>query len=236
MYAELATVSNPGVPIDSVETGIPFTIDILMENDYGMMPDISFSFVFYGTGGITYLNHYDIGGSYMNGSLLTLNDWDSLWDVGNSWTADGWDIVEPDSIYWTGSSATGWPTTEGPVKYVQFGFRVVDLSTGQICVDSISISGSQEWLFEDPDFAFNGPYCWTIYNCSQSVCGDADNGGSWNILDATFLINYLYRNGPLPPCYCVGNADGNTLINILDIGFIINFLFMGGPIPSGCCP
>jgi len=31
-------------------------------------------------------------------------------------------------------------------------------------------------------------------------CGDVDNSGTINILDVTYLINYLYRGGPEPDC------------------------------------
>jgi hypothetical protein len=55
--------------------------------------------------------------------------------------------------------------------------------------------------------------------------GDANNDGNVNILDITFLINYLYKGGPEPPCLDAGDADGNCEINVLDITRIIMFVY-----------
>jgi len=64
---------------------------------------------------------------------------------------------------------------------------------------------------------------------STDSCGDANNDGSVNLLDITFLINYLYKNGPAPPV--TNNADVNAdgSINLLDITALINFLYKSGP-------
>jgi hypothetical protein len=62
-------------------------------------------------------------------------------------------------------------------------------------------------------------------------CGDANGNGTINILDGTFLINYLYRQGPPPPALLAGDANGNGLVNILDVTFLIEFLYRGGTTP-----
>jgi len=42
-------------------------------------------------------------------------------------------------------------------------------------------------------------------------CGDVNNSGGVNLLDATYLINYLYKGGPEPPCgETVTDIDGNV--------------------------
>ena len=33
-----------------------------------------------------------------------------------------------------------------------------------------------------------------------AICGDIDGSGSINILDVTYLVNYLYKDGPEPIC------------------------------------
>jgi hypothetical protein len=52
-----------------------------------------------------------------------------------------------------------------------------------------------------------------------------------NILDITFLIAYLYQEGPAPECMYEGDANGDCTINILDITYLISYLYMGGPAP-----
>jgi len=68
-------------------------------------------------------------------------------------------------------------------------------------------------------------------------CGDVDNSGTINILDVTYLINYLYKSGPDPDCgtsysgIC-GDVDNSGTINILDVTYLINYLYKGGPEPD----
>ncbi len=70
--------------------------------------------------------------------------------------------------------------------------------------------------------------------CTADKAGDANDNGVINALDITFLINYLYKHGPEPPCKFQGDANGNGLINALDITYLINFLYKHGPAPI--CP
>jgi hypothetical protein len=64
------------------------------------------------------------------------------------------------------------------------------------------------------------------------VCGDADNSGGINILDVTYIINYLYKEGPAPDYPGAADADGSGGINILDVTHIINYLYKEGPKPE----
>jgi len=65
----------------------------------------------------------------------------------------------------------------------------------------------------------------------EYVCGDANGDDGVNILDITYLINYLYKGGPAPDPEIAGDADGNDSINILDITYLINYLYKDGPDP-----
>ena len=68
------------------------------------------------------------------------------------------------------------------------------------------------------------------------VPGEADGNGNYNILDVTHIINYLYKNGPMPTPYaaCSGDADCNCTLNILDVTHIINYLYKNGAEPCSC--
>jgi hypothetical protein len=68
----------------------------------------------------------------------------------------------------------------------------------------------------------------------QYVCGDADGSGAVNLLDATFIINYLYKNGPEPVPPEGADASGDGSINLLDATHVINYLYKDGPEPI--CP
>jgi len=66
--------------------------------------------------------------------------------------------------------------------------------------------------------------------CSY-ICGDASGNDKLNILDVTYIINYLYKGGPAPIPLQSADADGSGNINILDITRIINYLYKGGEEP-----
>jgi hypothetical protein len=73
------------------------------------------------------------------------------------------------------------------------------------------------------------------YGQSQSeICGDVNASGTVNILDVTYLIAYLYQDGPAPNPLNMADVNSSGTINILDITYLISYLYMGGPEPD--CP
>ncbi|SYZ73316.1 conserved hypothetical protein [Candidatus Zixiibacteriota bacterium] len=67
------------------------------------------------------------------------------------------------------------------------------------------------------------------WNAVSAGCGDINSDGLLNILDISFLINYLYKNGPAPAD--INNADVNNSgnLNILDVSSLIKYLYKSGP-------
>ncbi|MEW5923338.1 MAG: dockerin type I domain-containing protein [Candidatus Zixiibacteriota bacterium] len=63
------------------------------------------------------------------------------------------------------------------------------------------------------------------------ICGDVNQSGSVNILDATYLISYLYKGGPAPQYPGSADANNSGSINLLDVTFLISYLYKGGPVP-----
>ena len=66
------------------------------------------------------------------------------------------------------------------------------------------------------------------------LCGDANGSNGLSILDATFVIAYLFKNGPDPVPTTAADANGNGAVNILDATYLISYLFKSGPAPA--CP
>jgi hypothetical protein len=63
------------------------------------------------------------------------------------------------------------------------------------------------------------------------IPGDANGDKTVNIFDVTFIISFLYLDGPEPDPYDAGNANGSGLINIFDATYLISFLYLDGPAP-----
>ncbi|MEW5925565.1 MAG: dockerin type I domain-containing protein [Candidatus Zixiibacteriota bacterium] len=104
---------------------------------------------------------------------------------------------------------------------------------------------SENPLFKDPsagnyDLDLDSP-CAPVNNSCNAligaraavayICGDADDSGSINLLDITFIIKYLYAGGSAPADPAVMDADGDGSVNILDVIYLIRYIYMEGPAP-----
>jgi plastocyanin len=65
--------------------------------------------------------------------------------------------------------------------------------------------------------------------------GDANDDGQTNVGDAVFMINFVFKGGPAPPCLNEGDANADCQANVGDAVFLINFVFKGGPAPDCGC-
>jgi agmatine deiminase len=64
------------------------------------------------------------------------------------------------------------------------------------------------------------------------VCSDIDDDGNGpNVVDVSYLVDYLFFDGPPPPAMEAANVDGEGGINVIDLTYLIDYLFFGGPEP-----
>ena len=66
------------------------------------------------------------------------------------------------------------------------------------------------------------------------MCGDTDGDETINILDIVYLINFLYKSGPVPEPADAADVNNDEALNILDIVYLINFIYKNGAEPN--CP
>lgn len=111
-----------------------------------------------------------------------------------------------------------------------------------ICLDSVTDGlGGCDWLWGSTAGLvvplWSGPHCFTIINCCSGIRGDLNyDGSSANILDLSFMVDFIFR-GSNDPGDCIVsrdiNGDGKGP-NILDLSFLVDFIFRGGPPPEAC--
>ncbi|MFH2034984.1 MAG: FG-GAP-like repeat-containing protein, partial [Candidatus Zixiibacteriota bacterium] len=63
------------------------------------------------------------------------------------------------------------------------------------------------------------------------LCGNINGDSRLNILDITYLIAYLYKNGDEPEPLVAADINDSGNINILDITYLIAYLYKSGPAP-----
>ncbi|SYZ72547.1 putative Thermitase [Candidatus Zixiibacteriota bacterium] len=64
------------------------------------------------------------------------------------------------------------------------------------------------------------------------IRGDINVDQAVNILDISYLIEFLYRDGPEPLIYENADVNDNQVLNILDVAYLVNFLYKSGPAPK----
>ncbi len=77
--------------------------------------------------------------------------------------------------------------------------------------------------------------------CCQNrgnVDGIIGIGGPIDVADLTYLVAYLFKSGPEPPCLEEGNADSivgiGGPIDVADLTYLVKYLFKDGPAPPPC--
>ena len=87
-----------------------------------------------------------------------------------------------------------------------------------------------------PQFEFG--YLYINRNiCCIGQRGDINNDGDdANILDLTYLIDRIFRGGPVLNCDEEGNLDQDAQanVNIIDLTYLVDYIFRGGAAPPSC--
>ncbi len=74
------------------------------------------------------------------------------------------------------------------------------------------------------------PDCGTVGCCDKP--GDANDDSSINVGDAVYLINYIFKGGPAPPCSAEADVNVDCALNVGDAVYLVEFIFQGGAPPE----
>jgi len=66
-------------------------------------------------------------------------------------------------------------------------------------------------------------------NCNEPayIFGDCNDDGVVNMIDAVFLVNYIFAGGPAPEPRLRGDINRDGFVNVSDAVKILNYLFFG---------
>ena len=232
IWPEITGEAVYGTGADTINVNMPFTIEIHFSNTQYGRSTWSTPFELTGTGNVTTLASWEVVESNLFSSLCWMGD-------SVVYSCDG-DLSIPD-LYCCVCPISGEFPSDG-ADHIAFTFHLEiagDLSTsGTFCIDSAAcVNPMYNWMFEIPHPDFGGPYCWPVqYREFSYGCGDANGDGMVNLLDVTFIINWLYKSGPAPYAG-IETTDVNydCTVNILDVSYLISYLYRDGPAPN-CAP
>lgn len=102
-----------------------------------------------------------------------------------------------------------------------------------------AFSGEYIWIdtWEPPDYMQSLDLAFVI-GPGEACCdkpGDCNDDGVTDVGDAIYLVNYVFKGGPPPPCLDEGDANFDCNINISDAVYLISYIFRGGQPPECGC-
>lgn len=139
-------------------------------------------------------------------------------------------FITSSNIAWAGDTTIVWQVLSGGGTNASNDDYVLKGTLRQTAIrhstDTSYINRAGFWYY-----AFSlGPCCIGIRgNCNGDVNEQV------NILDQQFLVNRIFRGGPLPSCCVEGDVNGDgTCANIVDLNYMNQYIFSGGPPPPAC--
>ncbi len=100
-------------------------------------------------------------------------------------------------------------------------FRISATSEAVSGVYSITVTATGGGITHEMELTFN-----------VLIRGDCNRNGVVDVGDVIYLINYAYKDGPLPVPKASGDVNCDGLLNIGDIIYLLNYLYRGGPAPT----
>ncbi len=102
---------------------------------------------------------------------------------------------------------------------------------------SANVAEARQW-FADHLQTGCGGVCCNGDGIRGNVDGLTGPAGEVDVADLSYLVDYLFRGGPVPTCEDEANVDGMSgpggPIDVADLSYLVDYLFRGGPPPPAC--
>jgi hypothetical protein len=141
-------------------------------------------------------------------------------------------MLECDADMWPSMSRFGMPVID-PEDFADV--PVIDpcnTYTGDYYLDVLYVNDKHPGsCIHDVGIWTTNPMKWFRMPCVEAVyfvCGDVNSSGLVNILDVTYLICYIYKEGPPPDPMESADVNSDCCINLHDIMRLIDYLYKGG--------
>jgi hypothetical protein len=127
--------------------------------------------------------------------ISTSRFWGQEVEIRSFWCGPVYDTSE--QYHFSGNSFSPPHGPPGPLEHA-LSIHFQPTAVGTICVDSLPWPPATIPLIFNGDMipAWNGPFCFTVI---ESPEGDINCDGHANIVDAVYLLNWIFQGGP-PPC------------------------------------
>jgi hypothetical protein len=116
------------------------------------------------------------------------------------------------------------PAESSWTKYTEKAHHFVDFT---VWADSL------QFKMVRTDGSIGDSLIYQAQNKSPLLLGDPNSDGAINVADILYLVNYLFRGGPVPlPILESGDANCDGKVNVADIVYLVAYLFKDGPKPA----
>jgi len=132
-----------------------------------------------------------------------------------------WDWGDGDSTgEWTGPIPSGETCTAGHV------FAAGDYE--------LRVRAKDAWGIETEWSAIHSIQI--LYCCRVRGNVDDDAIGGIDIADLVYLVDYMFSQGPPPPCPEAANIDADAAgtVDVSDLVYLVDYMISGGPPPTDC--